>query len=113
MALGIVQGTRPETDAIGDAHAMAFKHVTVVLDSSYPQGGYPASATAFGFTSRVIDVITTAVGQRRYSYVTAFDPIAQSLRIMSTGLGSTASWSEVTATASLVGVRIACIVVGY
>ncbi len=114
MTLAISLTGSPEFDVVVDASALRFQWAHLILDSSYPLGGYPVSPSRFGFSStgRILDVVSTGFSVRKLSYATGFDPINKTLRVFSVPSG-VGAWVEVIATTSLAGTVIRAVVIGY
>ena len=116
MALGISITKAGEADTTVDVSGVQFVHVALLLDSSYPSGGYPATASRFFGPggSRIYDVISTALAVRKNNGLAVqFDSINNRVRVFSVPIAATAAWTEVTATTNLSGVTIRAIVLGY
>ena len=111
MALTVSITPHAEFDAVTDASNFTVSHANLILDSSYPSGGYPVTPSRFGFGTRIVDVVTTNVAIRKNNFATNFDPVNKTVRVFS--IPSSGAWTEVTATFNLSGVVIKAIAIGY
>ena len=116
MALIISITNAGESDTIVDVSGVQFVHAALILDSSYPSGGYPVTASRFFGPNgtRIYDVISTALAIRRNNGLAVqFDSINNRVRVFSIPVAASGAWVEVTPTTSLQGTIIRCVAVGY
>ena len=111
MTLAVSLTPAAEFDAVTDASNLTVVHANLILDSSYPSGGYPVTPSRFGLGSRIVDVVTTNVAIRKNNFATNFDPVNKTVRVFS--IPSSGAWTEVTATTNLSGFVIKAVVIGY
>ena len=112
MTLFIALTASPEFDAVADVSAVGFQHANLIMDTSYPSGGYPVTPSRFGFVGRIIDVVTTALASKKNNYTAQFDAVKSTVRVFTIPAG-VGAWTEVTATTNLGGVVIRTIAIGY
>jgi hypothetical protein len=112
MALTISITPHAEFDTVTDVSSITFQHANLVLDSSYPNGGYPITPSRFGFSTRIVDIVASAVAIGKSSFGTNYDPLNKTLRVFTLPAGA-GRWYEVTATTNLAGLVVKVIAIGY
>ena len=116
MALTISITNAGEADTVVDVSGVQFVHAALLLDSSYPAGGYPVTASRFfgPAGSRIYDVISTALAIRKNNGLSIqYDSINGRVRVFSVPASGSSAWTEVTATTNLSGTVIRCLALGY
>jgi hypothetical protein len=113
MALAVAAVRQPEFDQI-DFSSVAAKAVSIQFDTSYPLNGYPLTPSTFGFTTKVVGVLTSqGAAARTGTYTVSTDHVTgktPALRLFTVSAGV---WTEVAATTNVAGVRIFAIALGY
>ena len=112
-ALSISLDSLPEFDTIADGGSVTLRHASLILDSSYPAGGYPCTPSRFGFSARLFDIIIPGLGLKKKAYGANFDTLNNTVRIFAVPVTPGGSWYEITPSTNLSGIVLKATAIGF